>query len=343
MIKNVKGSLKNGFFHGLLMCVLAMTVFFLCRTFTRETTLYIVVAAIILTVVGALVFRLCKNTKKKALSVLALIVVVAVDLTALFAVTVRQMAGNMLFYPHQDAESYEYLNKAEAVEELSIPSENGNISGWFYHQAGDNAPLLLYFGGNGECSASWMKRVLERGNDTPYEGYNLAAVDYPGYGFSDGSCSESSIKTMVLAAFDAIVDRDDVDADRIVVMGYSLGTGAANYAASQRDVIGLILEAPYSNGYDLYNSQMPIFYGPMRLLVTYKMPADAFAASVDVVPLLFATKDDELVPYESSHKLSAIYPQGCHFISLSGFGHNDFGSQTQVMDEIGKYLAEVKE
>ena len=146
---------------------------------------------------------------------------------------------------------------------------------------------------------------------------------------------------MALAVYDTLAGRPDVDKDRIVVMGYSLGTGPANYVAGSRDVAGLILQAPYQNGYDLFNSQVPVFYGPLRLLVTYEMPSNEFAKNVRVVPLILATQDDRVVPYESSQALSEIYPKGCRFISLSGFGHNGFGGSDRVAEEINEYLWEV--
>ncbi len=348
--------LSSSAFHGLLMGVLAVTLYLLCNAMSRMAVLMVVITAVILTLAGFVLFRLAWKTNHKALRVIAVIFVVIIDLSAVFVVTVRQMSNKMLFYPYQDEEGYDYLSRTEGMEELSIETDSGKLGGWFYHHGGDGAPLLLYFAGNGECAASWMHKNHEKDDFAKYYGemlngpgftgkslsnYNIAAVDYPGYGTSEGTCSDEAIRAMALAVYDAMAKRPEVDAGRIVVMGYSLGTGPANYVAGNRDVAGLILQAPYQNGYDLFNSQMPVFYGPLRILVTYEMPSNEFARNVQVVPLIFATQEDQVVPYESSEALSKIYPMGCRFISLTGFGHNGFGGNERVAEEIGKYLSEV--
>lgn len=334
--------LSGSVFHGLLMGVLALTVYFLFNAAARSTVLFIAVAAVILTIAGGLIFWFAGKANKKALSVVVIICVFIIDLMVIFTVTVRQMSGKMLFYPYQDEEGYAYLSQTPGMEELSITTEDGNIGGWFYHHASDNAPLLIYFPGNGECSASWMHKNHETDDFAKYSGYNIASVDYPGYGNSDGTCSDGAIRATALAAYDALAKRPEVEPGRIVVMGYSLGTGPANYVAGNRDVSGMILQAPYQNGYDLFNSQVPIFYGPLRLLVTYEMPSNEFARKAQVIPLILATQDDEVVPYESSLALSKCYPMGCRLISLSGFGHNGFGGNARAAQEIEKYLAEVR-
>lgn len=147
---------RNSAFHGLVMSVLAVTLFLLYDAFTREVTLFIIVAAILLTILGGLLLRLLKKTKHKSLRVVLIIAVFLLDFAAVFTVTIRQMSNKMLFYPYQDEESYACLSRTDDMEELSIPSENGNIGGWFYHKASDQAPLLLYFAGNGQCAAAWM-------------------------------------------------------------------------------------------------------------------------------------------------------------------------------------------
>ena len=67
-----------------------------------------------------------------------------------------------------------------------------------------------------------------------YQGYNIAIISYPGYENSEGEDSEQTLKEMGLCVYDAMAIREDVDSDKIYLMGYSLGTGVANYVASQR-------------------------------------------------------------------------------------------------------------
>ena len=61
----------------------------------------------------------------------------------------------------------------------------------------------------------------------------------------------------------------DLTIDNIVIMGYSIGTGMATYLASQKNVNGLILLAPYDNALNLYNDNLNIFYGPIEKIRKY--------------------------------------------------------------------------
>ena len=65
-----------------------------------------------------------------------------------------------------------------------------------------------------------------------------------------------------------------VDDSKIVVFGFSIGTGMATYVASQREVNGLILLAPYDNALNLYNDNVNIFYGPIEKIRKYRFESD---------------------------------------------------------------------
>ena len=261
-------------------------------------------------------------------------------LIAFLATTICAFAPVMLFASVHNERAEKRLNAYAAngnIEELSYETVNGTLHGWFLHNAQGSAPTVLYFCGNGEDAAGRVLQLLENENIcSVFSGYHFACVDYPGYGNSEGVSSEESFKNMGLSAYDCLMNRDDVN--NITLMGYSLGTGVANYVASERQPAGLILMAPYADGYDLYNSYVNIFHGPLKALVSFKMKSVKFAEKVNVKPLLLASNMDEQVPYESSVELFKQYKKGCNFVTIDEIGHNDFWETQEVLDEIEKYL-----
>lgn len=256
----------------------------------------------------------------------------------ILAIGIRLIAPTKLFHPNRDDASHESLLARTDVEHLLIETDRGELSGYLLRGSDEAAPLVLYFGGNMENAATTLNRLNSQ-QRAAFEGCHFAQVDYPGYGLSDGRPSDASFKRMSLTAYDALSAREDVT--DIVVLGYSIGTGPANYVAANREVSGLILMAPYADGVDLFNSVVNIFHGPLKLLVSYNMSSVTFARDIAITPLIFATEQDELVPYASALRLSSAYPGGCQFVTIPGIRHGGFWHSGIVLGGIKDYLAEV--
>jgi len=262
-------------------------------------------------------------------------------LVAFLGTTICAFAPVMLFPPvhHQRAEhSLNAYVENGTVEELSFDTDSGMLGGWFLRSGQGSAPTVLYFGKNSEDAAGRILELLENEQmRKAFSGYHFACVDYPGYGNSEGAAAEKSLKRMGLDAYDYLINRNDVS--NVVLMGYGIGTGVANYVASERQPTGLILLAPYAEGCDLYNSYVNMFHGPLKGLVSFKMRAVKFAEKVDVKPLLLVSNTDNVVPYESAVRLFEKYKNGGNFVTLDAIGHDDFWETQEVLDEIEKYLA----
>ncbi len=324
----------------LLMSVTALLVWLLTSENAHTIGLVILIATVALTLFNWLIFFITQKAKR-GIALGVRIFAATISLLALLSVTIYQIAPTLLFYPHSDAESTQKLAAYPEAERLTIENNGRIVSGWMLHQVEGKVPLVLYFGGNGEASAKRVLRLIESGDSSAFSGCNFAFLDYPGYGESSGTPGEAPLQQMGLNCYDALSAREDVDASQIVVFGFSMGTGVANYVASNRSVAGLILFAPYADGYDLYNTMVPIFHGPLRALVAFKMESVRFAESISVKPLLFSSIDDHVVPFASSERLAGAYPAGCYFEKMQGLGHNDYWGSDAVLTRVSAYLAEV--
>jgi len=117
----------------------------------------------------------------------------------------------------------------------------------------DARATVLFFGGNGFYlvqSRSYL-RVLT--------GPSAEAVlwDYRGYGRSDGTPGVEAFRQDALAMYDHVIKDLDVDPDRLVVWGHSLGSFLATHVANQRRVAGLVLENPATNVDDWVGHLLP--------------------------------------------------------------------------------------
>jgi predicted alpha/beta hydrolase family esterase len=338
--RNSSKLIKSGLLSGMVMSVIAVIIWFLHSNSVRSVGATVLIATTALVFCDVLILTILNNQRRKW-KICTAVILTLLNATLIFSVTVYVLAPTQLFYPHFDKESYEELKTCAGTEELTVRTGNGSISGWMLHNAENSAPLVLYFCGNGENASARMLKIIDEGRLETFTGCNIAIFDYPGYGKTAGSPSEKTLKDFGLSAFDTLAQRADVDKGQIIVFGYSLGTGVADYVASKRDVAGLILMAPYSDGYDLYNGMINIFHGPLRMLVAFRMESIKFAQNVSVSPLILASTSDEMVNYNSSVRLSHAFTSGCTFQALKNTGHNDFWESETVLKYIAEYLAGV--
>ena len=273
-------------------------------------------------------------------SVLLIVISVIISLAGLLLYA----QDSIIFRNINDPQSRQLLHTIPGYSEIQFTAANGRTyNGMMYEQAEGISPLVIYFGGNGECSYSNMQLRRTRNQWQYFSGYNYLFIDYDGYGINGGSLDYKKLYEQALAVYDYAVTLPNVDRSRIVAMGYSLGTGAAVYLAAHRQVSGLILGAPYSNGYDLYNNLMPIFYGPLRLLVKQKLSSDLYAPEVTCPVLIFASHTDELVPFNSSVKLSKLFPGHTDFVTLDSVSHNSIFLASGVLPRVQSFLEELNQ
>ncbi len=209
------------------------------------------------------------------------------------------------------------------AETFDVTSEDGTaLHGWILFPPGPRdrrATALLVFHGNGENvtrDAAWLD-LLRR------LGLVVAAIDYRGYGLSSGKPSEAGLLADGRAAFDALRRRPEVDPDRILLLGSSLGSGVAIGVAEERPVAGVILQSPFDSLRRVAKRHYPIF--PMSLV---RSPFDSLGriARVHCLVLFLHGSLDRIVPIEHGRALHARTPKPFAFHEVEGAGHNDLVS-----------------
>ena len=243
----------------------------------------------------------------------------------------------VLFQPTSDLASWDYLLTQPSFEAVEIVSGEKSWHGMLRHAEGEaSVPLILLFVGNGQNAAPIM-RYVELCGMWPYFGnYACLVMDYAGYGINEGRASAKDMCEEALVAFDYASALPWVSG--VIAGGYSIGTGPATYMAANREVVGLILLAPFSNSYDLYNTVLPLFYGPMRLFVKHRFLSDTYAGSVRVPALVVASRDDEVIPFASSEKLYASLGERGSFVTLADADHNSILFHQTTLESIRGYL-----
>lgn len=279
------------------------------------------------------------NRQKKNWFIIILFWILIFLLILIFALLYVQ--PSVFFYPWHDSKSYDVLKDIDSFEEIKIQNGKNTISGWVKYNKPkqEKSPLIIMYGGNAQNSSNTCNWFYEdKIFETVFKDYNFLIVDYPSYGLSTGYLSEKTMFDTAIKAYEYAEKQEYVDKDKIVVLGFSIGTGVANYVTSEKNPYGLILVAPYDRALSLYNNAINIFHGPMKLLTRYKFDSISYAEKIKTNPLVITSKDDEVISYKLSENLSTYYNNNPEYMCIEGALHNDYFLRQEVLDKISEYL-----
>ena len=135
-----------------------------------------------------------------------------------------------LYHPDQPATARVYVPSPSIVgltfENVYIKSKDSvRLHVFFVKQANEaltsTSPTVLYLHGN---AGNIGHRLMNVKGLVQLLGCNVCLLEYRGYGHSDGTPSEEGLYLDAQAGLDFLVGRPDVDPNKIVVFGRSLGT-----------------------------------------------------------------------------------------------------------------------
>lgn len=225
-------------------------------------------------------------------------------------------AQRLIIYPGRGIRApAAYPGPGDGVTSLWLETRFGRTEAWLLPAKGGTPgrrPVVLFFHGNGEI-IDFLPGQVEGFRDM---GMGVLLVEYPGYGRSTGHPGETSIAATVVAAYDAVIGRADVDPGRVVAFGRSLGCGPACLLARQRPLAALILQSPFVST----RAMARRFLIPGFLLRDVYDNRGALAAYAGPVLILHGRFDD-IVPFAQGEELARV-ARHARFVELA-CAHND--------------------
>ncbi len=204
--------------------------------------------------------------------------------------------------------------KFPRLESIWIELPGMRVEAWFLPapKQAQPAPAVILTHGNAET----IDFLPEEFHPFIDREVSLLMVEYPGYGRSQGRPSQQTISATLTKAYDRLVARPEVDARKIVLMGRSVGAGAACELARRRPSCALVLISPFTS----VSAFAPRYLVP-RFLV--KDPFDNLAViqTYQNPLLIFHGTRDEIIPYRHGQTLADAAADG-RLVSFT-CGHND--------------------
>lgn len=239
---------------------------------------------------------------------------VAAGLYLAYAVIAFVVQRELLFAGRRRGPKRPAVTPGEGVQSVWLSTPGGRVEAYYMpaRETGQPAPALLFAHGNAELIEQWPASL----EPLRAHGFALLLVEYPGYGRSDGRPSEESVRDAMLAGYDFLAARPEVDRARIIGIGRSLGGGAIGTVAGRRPLAALVLSSTFT-------SVRPFAAGMLVPSLLVRDPFDTLAAvqRFEGPVLVVHGTRDLTIPYAHGRKLAAAAKHG-KLISYDA-GHND--------------------
>lgn len=242
---------------------------------------------------------------------------------------------HLIYLPSSDVVSAASAGLPRA-QSISIKTEDGlDLAGWFVRSAKpDFEYTAIVFNGNAGNRAyrAPLAAALAR------HGIATLLFDYRGFGGNAGSPSEDGLARDARAARDYLTTRRDVDPQRIVYFGESLGAGVAIRLATERAPAALIVRSPFASLASVAQHHYPFL--PVRWLLREGYPSEELIRRVTCPTLVITGDRDSIVPVEESRRLYDAAPEPKRLLQIDGADHNDFEllAGSRMVDSVVEFL-----
>ncbi len=258
-----------------------------------------------------------------------LIVVLAIIIFKVLFVFLEQKG---LYHPDREIPETP-KNLGITFEEVNFKTADGQLlNGWFI-PAKDAKVTILYCHGNAGNICDRLHKVEFFHN----MGANFFLYDYRGYGKSTGKPSEKGLYKDARAAYDYLVSRNDVDKNKIVVYGKSLGGPVAADLCLNRKASALILEGSFASV--TLRAQQIYPFLPMKFFITQKYDTMAKVKDLRIPKLIAHGRQDEVISFSHGEILFAAAAEPKEFLPFEG-SHNDdaYVISSAYKEELLKFL-----
>lgn len=233
-----------------------------------------------------------------------------------------------------------------AYEDVYFPSADGvRLHGWFLPARSQACATVLFLHGNAENISTHIGSVYWM----PARGFNVFLPDYSGYGASDGLPTQKGMQLDVEGAMRHLLSRGDIDTNRLIVFGQSLGGATAIYYVANtphRNHIRLLaIDSAFSSYRDIAREKLGefwltwLFQWPFALTVSDDYRPLSAVPQIAPIPLLLMHGDsDVVVPIAHGERLYQAAREPKEFWRIEGAGHLQILNNKAQQERFAAYL-----
>ncbi len=241
---------------------------------------------------------------------------------------------HLMFIPFRDNADIGQYSLTE-FSDVVLHADDGTAVHVWQHAARSGFPTIVFFHGNGGNLGNRALFLQAMAN----VGLGVMALDYRGYGKSEGSPSEEGFYNDARAVMRHALQDAHVPPERVILYGESIGTGVAVQMATEFKAAAVVLQSPYTSVED--RAKERYFWLPVHYLIQDRFDSLSKIGNVHAPLLLMHGELDTIVPVTDGKTLFFHANEPKQAVYFPDRGHNDLGVQQRV-DALVAFLRERK-
>ena len=199
--------------------------------------------------------------------------------------------------------------------------------------AAEQRVLVIGFGGN-----AWNADALAVFLHELFPDADVVAFHYRGYHPSTGRPSAAALLADAPVVYDHVVA--NLNVERVVAVGFSIGSGVAAHLANRRPLAGAILVSPFDSLEALARQLYP--WAPVRWLLRHHMSPAEDLRGVTAPVALVAADRDTIIPPRRTEALRQAVPSLILDRTVADAGHNDLYGRPAFRAAMAEALARIQ-
>ena len=250
-------------------------------------------------------------------------VIYSVLIILFIMILLKFIEKGLIFHPDKGNDSITPDAYGIEYDDVTFRTEDGlNLHGWFVpgkkSSPDEDLHTLLWFHGNAGNINHRLGNIKMLHERVPV---NVFIIDYRQYGRSEGKISEKGTYIDARAALAHLHSRKEINQEKIIFFGRSLGSAVAVELALKEKCRALILETPFTSILEMGKKLYPFL--PVSLLLKTKYDSLSKIRNIKVPILIMHGDKDDLVPFEHGKRLYDMANEPKEFYTIPGAGHND--------------------
>lgn len=123
--------------------------------------------------------------------------------------------------------------------------------------------------------------------------------------------------------------------NKVIIAGYSIGSGFATILASKNKPKALILQSPYYSFTELSSNKVRFF---PDFLKKFSLETYEYLPKIKAPIYIFHGIQDQLIPYENSVRLSQLLKSNGHFYPLKKQEHIGMNENSDFQNQLKNIL-----